>query len=375
MTARSGLAATLGFGDESVWGTPVTPTVFHPFVSESLAMEIERFNSESIIPGARVLRSTQWNPGTVSVSGDVQLELPDQDTGLLLKHMMGGSSTTDGNFTPADLPAGLTIQVGRPNSTDGTVVPYTYSGCKVSSWEIAFEEGQNCTLGLDFLGKHEIGHRSVTDGVTTNASAAITSATAVFDESDVGKPITGTNIPASTTIASVTSATAATLSANATGSGTGITFTIGVAATSPTYTSGLGYFSYYEATVTLAGSSFKVKSGTLAGNNTLADDRGFVGQRHRDEPLENGIREYTGTLDTEFFSDVAYRRFVTGTEAALVVTFTKGARSLTATCNVRFDGTTPNVGDRGIVQQSLPFTCVGPTTDAGALTFALDTAG
>lgn len=375
MTARSGLAATLGFGDETTWGVPVAPTVFHPFVNESLVLNVGRFNSESIIPGARVLRSTQWNPSTTDVTGSIALELPDQDTGLLLKHMMGGSSAADGSFTPADLPAGLTVQVGRPNSTDGTVVPFTYSGCKVSSWEIAFEEGQNVTLGLDILGKQEIGHRTVTDGVTTNSDATVTSATAVFDESDVGKPISGTNIPAATTIASVTSATSAELSANATGSGTGVTFTIGIAATSPSYTSGLGYFSYYEAAVTLAGSSFRVKSGTLSGSNALADDRYFAGQRFRDEALENNLREYTGTLSTEFFSDTAYRRFVTGTEAALVLAFTKGARSLTATCNVRFDGTTPNVADRGIIQQELPFVCVGPTTDAGALTFTLDTAG
>ena len=375
MTVKSGIGATLGFGDESAWGTPVTPTVFHPMVSESLAQEIERIDSEAIIPGARVRRSSQWAPGAAMVAGDVGLELPDQDTGLLLKHMLGGSSTADGSFTPADLPAGLTVQVGRPAATDGSVVPYTYSGCKVASWEIAFAAGQNATLGLSMIGRHEIGLRTVTDGVTTNASAAITSATAVFDESDVGKPISGSNIPAGAYIATVTSATAATLSANATGSGTGITFSIGVAYTSPSYTSGLGWFTYYDATVTLAGSTFKVKEGSLTGDNGLADDRMFVGQRHRDEPLEAGLREYGGTLSTEFFSDVAYRRFVTGGEAALVVTFTKGARSLTATCNVRFDGTTPNVADRGVIQQELPFVCVGPTTDAGAITFTLDTAG
>lgn len=74
---------------------------------------------------------------------------------------------------------------------------------------------------------NKTGPTSVTDGVTTNASTTITSATARFTFSDIGTTISGTGIPASTTIAGVTSATTATLSAAATADGTGITFTLG----------------------------------------------------------------------------------------------------------------------------------------------------
>lgn len=372
MTERSGLGASLGVGEESTWGVPVTPTVWYPFLEESIEHNIERSESEAIIAGARVLRSGQRRPTTYGVSGDVGLEVPMVDMGILLKHMMGGSSTT-GPFTPADLPVGLTVQIGKPDSTDGTVHPYTYSGCKVGEWEIAFDEGEHVTLGLTLLGKQEILYRTVTDGATTNTSTAITSATAVFDESDIGKPISGTGIPSATTIAAVTSATAATLSAAATATASGVTFTIGIALTTPSYTSGVadGY-DYYDASVTIGGSSFKVKSGTLTGNNNLADDRAFAGQRYMDEPIAAGIRSYGGTLDTEFFSETAYRRFVRGDEAALVVTFARGTKSITVTENVMFDGATPNVGDRGIIGQSLPFTAVGTTTDASAISIALD---
>lgn len=371
MTERSGLGASVGFGDESVWGTPVTPTVFHKLVSESMSHTIERMDSQSIVPGARVRRSDQWEPGSVSVGGDIGLELPTLDAGLLLKHMLGGSSTT-GPFTPADLPAGLTTQIGRPDVTDGTVHPYTYSGNKVASWEVAWSAGEYVTLGLTLTGRHEIMHRSVGDGVTTNASAAITSATAVFDESDVGKPITGTNIPANATILSVTSATAATLSANATGSGTGITFTIGLALTSPSLSAGLTSYGFYDCSVTIGGSAFKVTDGTLSGENSLKTDRAFAGQRYMDEPIGEDLRAYTGTLNSEYFSDTAYRRFVTGTEAAMVVTFARGTKSMTWTYNVRFDGETPNVDGRGVIPQSLPFVALGPSADSGALTVTLD---
>jgi hypothetical protein len=68
--------------------------------------------------------------------------------------------------------------------------------------------------------------RTPTDGVTTNLSTTVTSATAFFTQSDVGATITGTGIPGSTTIASVTNATTAVLSAPASAPGTGISFTI-----------------------------------------------------------------------------------------------------------------------------------------------------
>lgn len=64
------------------------------------------------------------------------------------------------------------------------------------------------------------------DAATTNGSATLTSATAAFRASDVGKGISGAGIPVSTTVLSVQSATSITLSANATATATGVTITI-----------------------------------------------------------------------------------------------------------------------------------------------------
>ncbi len=64
------------------------------------------------------------------------------------------------------------------------------------------------------------------DGVSAS-STLYTSATAAFVAGDVGKTITGTDIPAGTTISAVVSATNITLSQAATGTHTGNTFTIG----------------------------------------------------------------------------------------------------------------------------------------------------
>ena len=67
--------------------------------------------------------------------------------------------------------------------------------------------------------------RLVTDGVVNNTTT-ITSGTAAFDAGDVGAFVTGTGIPDGTTIASVTNATTAVLSAAVVGSGTGRHLTI-----------------------------------------------------------------------------------------------------------------------------------------------------
>lgn len=69
--------------------------------------------------------------------------------------------------------------------------------------------------------------RSVADGVTTSGDATVTSATAAFAATDVGRPIAGTGIPDNTTITTINSATSVELSQNATASGTDITITIG----------------------------------------------------------------------------------------------------------------------------------------------------
>lgn len=75
--------------------------------------------------------------------------------------------------------------------------------------------------------EHDDVARSFSDGVTTNSSTSITSASgAGFTQADVGRSISGTNIQADTRIITVTSATAATISRAATGSGSSLTLTI-----------------------------------------------------------------------------------------------------------------------------------------------------
>ena len=377
MTLRSGLNGSVGIAEEVTYGVPVAPTRHLPVLEAGFDADPERIDSEAIIAGARMQRSAQWHLGRVMAGGDLGFELYDRSVGLLFKHMFGAVSTTGSGpythtFTPGDLDGkSLTVQVGIPDVNTGTVHPFTYSGCKIESWELACSEGELATLGLTIAAKYAINTRSVTDGVTTNGSATITSATAAFSQDDVGKPISGTGIPAATTILSVQSATSATLSANATATGTGVTFTFGLTLTAVSYPSGIMPMAFTGATVTIAGSAYRTKAFTLSGNNGLKTDRFFLGDQGRHEPLEASLREISGSIDSEFFDLTAYRRFVSGTEAAVEFKLARGTSTVTVTMNVRFDGTTPSLSGADVVEQSLPFKVLGTTTDAGGITAVL----
>jgi prepilin-type N-terminal cleavage/methylation domain-containing protein len=108
--------------------------------------------------------------------------------------------------------------------------------------------------------------RTVVDAVTTNGSKTVTSASAAFTSTDVGNPVSCTTVPAGTTISAVTSATSITLSANATGTGSGKTFTVygdgdrtitdGVTTSgSTTLTSATAYFTSVDVGKAIVGAS------------------------------------------------------------------------------------------------------------------------
>jgi hypothetical protein len=305
MAIPTGLAAQLGVVTETTYGTPVTVTRFYELVDESMKMEIERMESKGLRAGTRVLRSDRWVAGRKTAAGDVNLELANKSFGLLFTHMLGGAAVTTSatgvythTFTPSDLPVSATVQVGRPNNA-GTVQPFTYHGCRIASWEIAAQVGEIGKLKLSLVAEDE-------DTSTSLASASY---------------------PASLTL-----------------------------------------LTFKEATLTIAGSAVPVTSATLRGDNGLAADRHRLGSQLTKQPLEAAVRVYDGELDADFESTTAYGRFIAGTEAALVLAF-EGATITTGytylaqfTCNVRFDGATPNVSGPEELRQPLRFKCL----DSGA---------
>lgn len=386
MTIESGLSNQIGFAEESTWSVPVAASIFLPMIDAGNKYTVDRLKSKGIIAGQRVIRSQQWSPGNRYATLSPGFELYDRSLSVLFKHMFG---TTSGSgpytLTPGDLTGkGLTVQVGLVDTTTGAVNPHTYPGCKVAKWQMACKAGEIATLGLDLVARRETLYRTVADGVTTNASPTVTSATAVFDESDLFTPISGTNIPANSYIGVVNSPTSVGLSSsntvntavNATGAGTSITFTIGIALAAASYTAGISPMTFVQSYATIAGSRYAVMNLTLSGDNKLNAKRNFLGQDTISEPLEVDKRDYTGTLNGELLGMTAYNRFLRGDEVALVMHLANpgNTKTLDITLNVEFDGETAKSNGAGIVTQALPFTCVGPTTDAGAITAVLSDA-
>ena len=163
MAIRSGLAAQLGIGVESTWGTAVTPTRFYEFTDESLSLSIERIESEGLRAGNRVMRSDRYAVGQKAVEGSVSMDMTAENSALLFEHALGDVQTanTSGSVythtcTLSDPYAlgGLTVEVGRPGN-DGTVRAFTYSGCVVSEMTLSNSVNELLQLELGLVGKNE----------------------------------------------------------------------------------------------------------------------------------------------------------------------------------------------------------------------------
>ena len=379
MPFKTGLSAQLGFGPESPYGTPAVPVAYLPHSGNSMSLDRKRIESDAIFAGRAVQVSGMHVNDVDGISGDVNLDLYNRGTGYLWQAMLGSVVTTGAGpyshvFSPpaaGELPS-LTFQEGIP-SVAGVVYAFTWSGCKVSKWELSCSTGAIPKLKVSTVAQREFVTRVVADAATTSASPNLTSVTAAFASDDVGKPISGTGIPVATTILSVTSATTVVLSANATATGTGVAVTIGVPLGTPTYPATIKPFSWAECSLTLGGSTVKATQFTLSGDNGQDDGRAKLGQTYVDEPLTKQRKVFSGSLDLDFTDLTQYRRFLQAAEVALVISFVSGSDTLTLNANVRIDGGPIMVGGPDVVPDSVTFECVAPLagTDASAITATL----
>ena len=308
MAIRSGLAAQLGIGVETTWGTAVTPTRFYEFTDESLALSIERIESEGLRAGNRVMRSDRYAVGQKAVEGSVSMDMTAENSGLLFQHALGQVTTTTPSGSvknhecvladPYSL--GLTLEVGRPGN-DGTVRAFTYSGCKISSFTLSNSVNELLTGEFSFIGKDE------TTGSITSAS----------------------------------------------------------------YPSSQELLSFAGATISVAGSSYECKEASVEVDLGLDAERYILGSQTINAPVAAAMTEITGSVTAEFKDLTAYNRFVNNTQAALTLKWEGTAisgtykRGITVTLPaVRFDGNTPNVGGPEVVDVELAYKALYNGTDA-----------
>ncbi|WP_027930695.1 phage tail tube protein [Amycolatopsis thermoflava] len=284
MATGSGLDAQLMVAQESAWGTAVTVTRGYEFLSESLNQEITYTDSAGLRTGTTFRRTARTKQARISVSGDIELEIPTLGAGLLVKHMLGSSVTTPTLVaasaykqvhTPAGMAGlGLTMQVGRPEPVSPyTVRPFTYEGCKVTKWEISLKDGGLATLKLTVDGQAE-------STATALATASFLANSAVYSFNQASIKLGGTA---------------------ATASG--------------------------ETTITGGTQMSTVaKSITISGDNSLATDRYGIGNAgQKKEQLQNGMQTITVKLDSEFSKTELYDLYTAGTPTPIQFDLTGAA--------------------------------------------------
>ncbi|MGH3693237.1 MAG: phage tail tube protein [Pseudonocardiaceae bacterium] len=283
MSTGSGLDAQLMVGQESVWGTAVTPTRALEFNSESIKLDPTWLEPTGLRVGTKYKRASRARISRRSVSGDVELEFATKGMGPLLKNMLGSlvgptqiASTTAYKqiATPGDFRGlGLTVQVGRPEASSGTVRPFTFAGMKVGKWEFNLKDNAIPTLKLTLDGKSEA-------TATALAAASYLTGASVFDFSQASLKLGGTAATASGETA----------------------ITSGVAV----------------ATI--------IKDITIAGEAPMAIDRFGIGNAGlKAEQLENSHPAITGKLSAEFSKTELYDVFTAGNPVALQLDLTGAA--------------------------------------------------
>lgn len=294
--------AQIGTVDEVTYGTPVTVTRFHDFLSEDLSSTFSRLTSDSLRAGSTLVSSDRAKAFADGAAGTIRMEVPSKGFAWWLKHMLGTVATTgpvDSKYTHTATFASLwnqsfTTQVNRPENPSETDRVWTYHGCKVASWELSCADG--------FL----------TTSITLDA-----------EEDDI-------------TTAKATA----------------------------TYPTGTEVFSYLEGTVEVADVAFVVNSFSLRCDNGLAQRQRKMSTVKKRQPGQ-GRRTLTWTIDAEFDSMAQVTRArsatIAGALAKLEFNFTGQTVigvSSNPTFNVtvdsaRFDEAAVNVSGTDPLQQRL----------------------
>jgi len=294
---KNGFASFIGFAEEVAFGTQIAPTDFIEFNSESLKKEINRIMSGGIRNSASAYR---WKSGAVSAGGDMEVEMFYMGLELLFKNAFGAVTTTQPGtlaylhtFELANtLANSLSIDVNRGTS------PFRYSGCKVNTLSLSAE------LDAIVMGTFGI---LAQDEYIEGAISPSSPASPTYEDSEQA------------------------------------VFTQGV-------------FEIDDAESEIL--SFNV---TL--NNMLKDDKRKIGQATRIAIPRNDLREVTGTMHVEFDDFTQYSKFIAGTEGKLSLLFS--GSEIEASYNneiylelprVIYNGETPNVGGREILEHDIPFT-------------------
>lgn len=327
MGVGSGIGASLGIGAESTAGTIASITRWLEFNSESLKSTKVVVQGQGLRGGGLHPRRSRRAVVGSDAGGDVTLDLATNGMGLLLKAMLGSSTSavlTGTAYQQIHIPGSLignslTVQKLVPE-LDGDLKAFTYNGAKVTSWTLTFGKDSIATLSVTFDAWDET--------VATAAGTPSYSATAnVFGFADLSLIVGGT-VSTTSGLASVSGGTAI----------------AGVTGGTITYSTGIR-----------AGSDNRYANGKV-------------------EQVQNAWRGVTGTLNVDFIDRAAvYDLYDADTSVALKVAFTRSDTPITGATypaidflvpSITFDGETPAVGGPDVVSLSAPWTGLDDGTNA-----------
>lgn len=308
MTSSS-LDSQLGLAAESTYATYVAPTRFWEYTKESLKFDRDRIETKAIRAGRRVMH--RWAAGVQRVTGSTEHELAPQGVGLLFEHAFGGKVTSGvGPYTHTFTPGALDAK----SATVQVTRPSIDGTARVFSYLGMKVDGWEINAKVNEYVEMKLDWYGAAEDTAQSAAAV-------------------------------------------------------------SYPSGFSPFVFTHGSLTVAGSAIDVHEIKLKGDNNLKKNRHFIRATTPEQPkiaLEADRRSYTGEFKGDFESLTQYNRYVNGTEAALVLAFNAGASAqLTITCNVRFDGETPNIDKIDLLDFKAPFVCTSGTSDAAAITAVL----
>lgn len=157
MVIKTGISGQLMVKSEVTYGTAVTPDRAYELLTEGIKDDHGRIDVFQVGRG-RWLRHDAVKPTPKGAAGPVEMVVTNKNFGLLFEHAIGQNTVAGAgaNKTHTIIPdanglqgKSLTVQVGRPD-VNGTVQPYTYSGGKVTGWELKCAVDQPLTFTPEF---------------------------------------------------------------------------------------------------------------------------------------------------------------------------------------------------------------------------------
>jgi hypothetical protein len=163
MAVGSGLGSSFGVAEESVWSTAVVPTRFYPVDSVNVKLMKKPVQGQGLQAGTYVHQGSLRADTAYWAAGDAQVDFTSKQMGLLFKHALGSAAIAQNGVTAAWTQTwglgnaanglGLTLQYGAPQA-NGTVVPYTISGCKIDQWDISCAAQDIVKSKFTFIGQN-----------------------------------------------------------------------------------------------------------------------------------------------------------------------------------------------------------------------------